>query len=108
MLKTRIFLAATVPGLFLALTTFAAVPARAAACPTTSDGSPLLTEYYRAMQASDDPCPGLDGFLSGRATVGPLQQFGAGDIGPSGPAVPTPGGCRYQTTHGIPVEKGGG
>ncbi len=41
-----------------------------------SDTGPLLAQYYRRMHETDDPYAGIDGFLTGRATVGPLQQVG--------------------------------
>lgn len=44
--------------------------------PLISDISPLLSEYYRVIQENNDPYPGLDGFLTGRTTVGPLKQIG--------------------------------
>lgn len=54
--------------------------------PLISDISPLLSEYYRVMQENDDPYPGLDGFLTGRTTVGPLKQIGTN--GEAGGAKP--------------------
>jgi hypothetical protein len=56
--------------------------------PLISDVSPLLSEYYEAMQASGDPYPGLDGFLTGRAMVGPLEQLDTHGSAEAGKAQP--------------------